>query len=195
MGMTYFLKLYLQYAVAWAFRIKEMLRGNTVLAHKIVGTGRISLGRKVYISEYVRLISERNGSIRIGDGTKIGTMSIVEDRGGHVTIGKNTAINSFSVLYGHGGLTIGDNVIAATHLVIVPSEHNFGDPDRPIAEQGETKRGVVIEDSVWIGAGVTILDGVTIGEGSVIGAGAVVTKGIPPRSVAVGIPARVIRQR
>lgn len=181
--------------LAFSFRFKEMLRGNIVLARKIVGISRILLGRKVYISENVRLVSEKGGRISIGDGSKIGTVSILEDRGGFIEIGKNSAINSFSVLYGHGGLTIGDNVIAATHLIIVPSGHNFEDPSRPILEQGETKLGVVIGNDVWIGARVTILDGVTIGAGSVIGAGAVVTKDIPPNSVAVGVPARVIKTR
>lgn len=193
--MTYRFKLFIQYCLACLFCWKEALRGNVVLARKIVGISRISLGRRVYVSENVRLVSERGGSIRIGNGSKIGTMSIIEDRGGRISIGNNSAINSFSVLYGHGGLTIGDNVIAATHLIVVPSEHNFDDPDTPIQAQGETKRGIVIEDNVWIGARVTILDGVTVGEGSVIGAGAVVTRSIPPRSVAVGIPARVVRQR
>ena len=54
---------------------------------------------------------------------------------------------------------------------------------------------VTIEDDVWIGAGVRVMDGVRIGRGSVIGAGAVVTKSIPPNSVAVGMPARVVGQR
>ena len=171
------------------------MHGNIVLAAKVVGIARIVFGRGVYISENVRIVSEKGGGISIGDGSKIGTFSIIEDRGGFIKIGKNTAINSFSVLYGHGGLTIGDNVIAATHLIIVPSGHNFEDSDRPILEQGETKLGVTIQDNVWIGARVTVLDGVTIGEGSVIGAGAVVTKDVPPMSVAVGIPARVVKQR
>jgi acetyltransferase-like isoleucine patch superfamily enzyme len=53
----------------------------------------------------------------------------------------------------------------------------------------------VIEDDCWLGTGVKVLDGVTIGQGSVVGAGAVVTKDIPPYSVAVGIPSKVIAQR
>jgi acetyltransferase-like isoleucine patch superfamily enzyme len=53
----------------------------------------------------------------------------------------------------------------------------------------------VIEDDVWIGAGVTVVDGVTIGRGSVIGAGAVVTNDIPPYSIAVGTPAKPIKDR
>jgi maltose O-acetyltransferase len=53
---------------------------------------------------------------------------------------------------------------------------------------------VVIGQQVWIGANVTILPGVEIGDRAVIGAGAVVTKDIPPRSVAVGVPARIIKK-
>ncbi|MCX7595635.1 MAG: acyltransferase, partial [Fischerella sp.] len=63
------------------------------------------------------------------------------------------------------------------------------------AEQGVTCKGIIIEDDCWLGHGVTVLDGVTIGKGSVIGAGAVVTKDIPPYSVAVGIPAKVVKSR
>ena len=53
----------------------------------------------------------------------------------------------------------------------------------------------MIEDDCWIGSGVRILDGVTIGHGSIVGAGAVVTKSIPPYSVAVGVPAKVMSKR
>lgn len=58
-----------------------------------------------------------------------------------------------------------------------------------------TKGDVLIEDDVWIGSNSVILSGVTIGRGSVIGAGSVVTKDIPPYSIAVGIPAKVLKKR
>ncbi len=61
--------------------------------------------------------------------------------------------------------------------------------------QGGTSEGIIIEDNVWIGAGVIILDGVRIGANAVLGAGSVVTKDIPPDAVCVGVPAAVIRQR
>lgn len=54
---------------------------------------------------------------------------------------------------------------------------------------------IVIEDDVWIAARVNVMAGVTIGKGSVIGAGSVVTKDIPPYSIAVGTPAKVIKKR
>lgn len=65
----------------------------------------------------------------------------------------------------------------------------------PIREQGVTREGIIIEDDCWLGSGVKVLDGVTIGKGCVIGANSVVTKDIPPYSVAVGAPARVIKKR
>ena len=68
-------------------------------------------------------------------------------------------------------------------------------PTRPArsCDQGITAVGIRIENGCWIGAGAIILDGVTVGEGSCIGAGAVVTRSVPPHSLAVGAPARVIR--
>ncbi|MCK7515996.1 MAG: acyltransferase [Desulfobacterales bacterium] len=72
---------------------------------------------------------------------------------------------------GDGGLTIGNNVRIAAHTVIIPANHVFDDVNIPIRKQGLSKKGIVIEDDVWIGSGVKILDGVVIGKGCVIGAG------------------------
>ena len=68
--------------------------------------------------------------------------------------------------------------------------------DLPMCKQGETEvKPVIIEDDVWLGARVTILPGARIGHGCVIGAGAVVSGEVPPMSVAVGNPARVVKKR
>ena len=69
------------------------------------------------------------------------------------------------------------------------------DNSRTIKEQGYTWQGIIIEDDVWIAANVTVCDGVKIGKGAVIGAGAVVVNDIPPFTVAVGVPAKVIKHR
>lgn len=61
---------------------------------------------------------------------------------------------------------------------------------RPLVSKGE----VIIDDNVWIGEKASILPGVHIGEGAIIGAGAVVTKDVPPFSVVVGNPARIVKQ-
>lgn len=76
------------------------------------------------------------------------------------------------------------SILAATHETSVESRRNGV----------EFAKEVIIGDDCWIGAGVSILAGVHIGEGCTIGAGAVVTKPIPPFSVAVGSPARVVKQ-
>jgi acetyltransferase-like isoleucine patch superfamily enzyme len=66
----------------------------------------------------------------------------------------------------------------------------------PIRRQPlHSKGGIVIEDDVWLGVGVIVLDGVRIGRGAVVGAGAVVTKDLPPNSISSGAPARVVKMR
>ena len=115
--------------------------------------------------------------------------------GGSVTIGAHCSLNPHCVVYGTGGLVIGANVRIAAHTVIVAAMHKFDRLDLPIHEQGSTASGIIIEDDVWIGAGVCILDGVRIGTGAIVAAGAVVVKDVPPRTIVGGVPARVIRQR
>jgi acetyltransferase-like isoleucine patch superfamily enzyme len=83
----------------------------------------------------------------------------------------------------------------ATHVVIIPANHVFTNPDLPICRQGLTCKGVTIEDDVWIGCNVTVLDGAHIGRGSVIAAGSVVRGRVEPWSVMGGVPARVIKMR
>lgn len=99
------------------------------------------------------------------------------------------------MLYGHGGLTIGNDVLIATHVVIIPANHVFERRDVTISAQGERRQGVTIEDDVWVAAHATILDGVRIGRGAVIAAGAVVNADVAPYAVVAGVPAKTIRYR
>ncbi|MGD1911614.1 MAG: acyltransferase [Rivularia sp. (in: cyanobacteria)] len=98
-------------------------------------------------------------------------------------------------MFANGDLIIGNWVRIATHVVINPGNHLYDDIDTPIDLQPSTNKGVIIEDDVWIGAGVIILQGCKIGKGSVIGAGTVLTKSVEPYSVVVGVPGRVIKKR
>lgn len=115
-------------------------------------------------------------------------------------IHKNTSIGCYSGV-GRGceinnGVTIGDNVMMGPDVLIYTQNHCTSDPKLPMRTQGMAEiRPVIIEDDVWIGARVCILPGVVIGKGSVIGACAVVSKSIPPYSVVVGNPARVVKTR
>jgi acetyltransferase-like isoleucine patch superfamily enzyme len=90
---------------------------------------------------------------------------------------------------------IGENVLIAGRVYIADHNHEFKQIDKPIAAQNIQLGGkVVIEDNAWLGEGCVILPGVTVGKGAVIGSNAVVTKNVPPFSVAVGIPAKIVRQ-
>lgn len=112
----------------------------------------------------------------------------------NTSIGKNSGVGFGCEI--NNGVTIGDNVMMGPHVLIYTQNHCTANPDVPMREQGMTEiRPVIIEDDVWLGARVCILPGVTIGKGSVIGACAVVSKDIPPYSIAVGNPARVVKSR
>ncbi|AXH11883.1 acyltransferase [Halarcobacter bivalviorum] len=113
----------------------------------------------------------------------------------NISIGKNSTLNQGVIIDGFGGVKIGEGVRIASGSVINTADHNFEDPKEFIYKQGYICAGVTIEDDVWIGANVCINKGVTIGKGSVVGGGSVVTKNIPPYSIAVGVPAKVVKKR
>lgn len=167
----------------------EMHRLRFLLKHSV------HIGKQVRISESAKLEVINGGSISVGDKTEILHGVLLMTYGGKITIGQKCSINPYTIIYGHGNTQVGNNVLIAGQCMIVPSGHIFSDTQKPINAQGVTCQGIVIEDDVLISHGCSILDGVTIGKGSVIGAGSVVTKSIPPFSVCVGVPAKIISKR
>lgn len=111
------------------------------------------------------------------------------DCGKNIRMGKRVFINSGCKFQDHGGITIGDDVLIGHNCVIATLNHVL-DPEH---RADMIPAPVIIGDKVWIGANVTILQGVTIGEGAVIAAGAVVVKDVPPRTIAGGVPAKIIK--
>ena len=112
------------------------------------------------------------------------------DYGRNITVGKDVFINSGCCFQDQGGIEIGDGSVIGQQVVIATLNHSLDPADR----QSMLPAKVVIGKNVWIGAHATILPGVTIGDNSVIGAGAVVNRNIPADSVAVGVPAKVVRK-
>ncbi|NEO90351.1 MAG: acyltransferase [Moorea sp. SIO3G5] len=154
------------------------------------------LGNRVIVENNVTLqCNLEDSAIHIGDRSIIRSSAMLISAQGKIKIGSDCSVNPFCFLYGAGDLVIGNWVRIATHTVIVTSNYTFDDLDTPIDLQPSIKKGVIIEDDVWIGAGVRILDGCRIGRGSVIGAGTVLTKSVEPYSVVVGVPGKVIRKR
>ncbi len=162
----------------------------------LTGCEKITVGSDVMIGRRASILVEDEGSLHMGDRVVIGTMARLVAREGMIELGNGVHVNEFCSLYGHaGGLKIGNDVLIAAGCRLIPGNHTFDRPDLPIAKQPSRSKGIVIEDGVWLGSNVVVVDGVRIGEGAVIGAGAVVSRDIPPYAIAVGVPARVVKMR
>ncbi|MFH1139175.1 MAG: acyltransferase [Pseudomonadota bacterium] len=160
---------------------------------------KIALGRNCLIESFVHILggSSVTPAIEIGEGSYVRSFAVLNagPPAGFIRIGRKSTIAHQCILHGHGGIVIGDNVMLAGQCMLIASNHIHTDPDLPIIEQGFSAAGICIEDNVWLGAGVKVLDGVTIGTGSIIGAGSVITNDIPPYSVAMGVPAVIKKNR
>jgi acetyltransferase-like isoleucine patch superfamily enzyme len=183
---------------------------------------KYSLSQKVYISACVALtrlfypgarlirfpLDLRNAkNIRLGKdftcgrGCRIEACNYGLAKGNlSLTIGDNVELNDYVHISAFSKVVLGDDVLIASRVYISDLNHgSYGDGETydigtPHRLQTIHAEPIVIEENVWIGESACILGGVTIGAGSIIGAMSVVTKSIPPRSIAVGNPARVIKQ-
>ncbi len=146
-------------------------RGVELYARR--GYGRLVLGRWLHLGV--------NTAVRCHEGTlSIGDKSV---------LGRDVSINCYL------DVEIGAAALFADSVYVSDFDHKFGDLSRPIKDQGIDKTRVRIGPDVWIGTKATIARGVAIGHGAVVGANAVVTRDLPAYSVAVGVPARVIKDR
>ena len=156
----------------------------------------IFIGDGTHIWDHSFLGTYFNGQIHVGTNSIINSYARLNAYEGNIKVGKDSTLNEFSLIScGGGGVVIGNGVRIGAHTMIVASNHATEDRETPIWRQGIISEGVIIHDGVWIGSNVVVLDGIEIGEGTIIGAGSVVTKDIPPYSVAVGVPVKVLRQR
>jgi len=157
----------------------------------LAGSRRLAVGRNVhFVGPAPRF--------RLGTGVTFFGNCYLNSNGpdGLVEIGQHTHVDQFCVLYGQGQLTIGADCAIASGVVIYSQTNADSQADgTPVACQPTAYAPVRLGAGCWLGAGVRIIPGVTIGDGSHVGAGAVVTTDLPPRSIAVGIPARVIKNR
>lgn len=168
---------------------------------RLIGTNYIEMGDRVKLQSGMRIHTHGN-KIQLGNDVTCDLGVCIQAGGGEmgvftegISIGENTYIAPYAFISGPGAVRIGRDCLIASHCSIYASNHIFADQNQPIRLQGLTMAGITIEDDCWLGSGVRVLDGVTIGRGSIIGAGAVVTKNIPPFSIAVGVPAKVVGQR
>ena len=143
--------------------------------------------------------SVRGSRIVVEEGAVIDSFVKIKPAGGEgdVVIGPRSVINSGCVIYTGNGVRIGSDVLIAANCTLAATNHEYRDPSRPIREQGfmPSRGGIVIEDDVWVGANAVLLDGAVLGRGCVVGAGTVVRGPLPPGSISVGAPARIIGWR
>lgn len=162
-------RLHVELARRQAFA-RGVMHGNVL---QMLREGRLEIGPHAYFEPGVWLTSD-TGRIAIGGGSllNLGVMIAALDE-----------------------VRIGAHCMLANGCLVTDADHRFDDPETPVPWQGFTTKGpVTIGDDVWLGANVVVTSGVTIGERAVVGANSVVTHDLPPRVIAAGAPARVLRE-
>jgi len=143
--------------------------------------------------------SSKGSKLIIKGGCQIDSFVKIKFTGGvaDIEIGEYCYLNSGTVLYSGNGIKIGDNVLIGPNCNIVPTNHQYSDRDTPMRLQRflPSKGGIIIEDDVWLGANVTILDGAYIKKGSIIGANSTVIGEVEGYSIYAGSPAKKIKSR
>lgn len=163
----------------WSYRLGELGPGSRfesqIIWHQPKG---IAIGSNVIIKRRCRFEAINTGKT---------------SRTIHLRIGDNTSFQQGCQVSAAEQVTIGRDVLIASNVLITDNDHIYDHPTQPASAIRELYTApVTIEDGCWLGFACVVLKGVTIGRRSVIGANAVVTGDIPPYSVAVGIPARVV---
>lgn len=133
--------------------------------------------------------------MHIGDRVQlvstVARLELVAESDGVLEIGDRCLVNFGTSIVAVSRVSIGDRTLIGPHCMIMDTAFHEVDPERRL--EPPDPQPVTIGANVWLGARVIVLPGVTIGDDSVVGIGSVVTDDIPPRSVAVGVPARVVR--
>lgn len=168
--------------------IHILLRDGARLNNLFIGDNVTFAG-----ANYIRI--RRNGKITLHNGVRVGIhVWLVTANDAELMVGKNAILGSYSIFNGGHGIKIGANCIFAGFVYINSSEHYFRKGEL-IRNQGFYGAPVEVGEDVWLGGHLSVNKGVKIGTGTVVGAGSVVTKDIPAYKVAVGNPAKVIRDR
>jgi acetyltransferase-like isoleucine patch superfamily enzyme len=180
-------------------------KGFTAVARRVSFIGpkkNLILGKNCKIEEDVIIHSVCSNKIILGDnvtickGAQIRPSSYYSGNlGWGLKMGNSSSIGAYSYIGCSGRIEIGDNVMMGPCVNIIAENHNYGDLQKPMNVQGVNNIGIRIENDVWIGTRVTILDGVHIGQGAIIAAGAVVNQAVPEYAIVGGVPAKVLKLR
>lgn len=175
---------------------KSVFRGLTNLRNRFRFA---EYGRDVFI--HPKAVISRPEYMVVGDGCRIGAYASIYlhplekgHKGPLLVLGKGVFVGIRSVISAHYRVELRDHVLLGPNVVIADAHHRYEDVTVPIRKAGMTEKSfVVIEEEVWIGFNSCIFRGVNVGRHSVVGANSVVNADVPPYSVVVGSPARVVR--
>ena len=173
---------------------RVFLGRNVTLRH----AHKIRLGENVIIDDncVIDAKGDSNSGIDIGDNVYIGRNTIVYCKNGDIRIGNRVNLSSNCTIFSSNRLSIGDDtVIGAYSYLLSGGEYDPTDTTLKFSDQsGMNTRGeLTVGSNCWLGARVTVLDAACVGEHCVLGAGCVVTRPIPANSIAVGVPAKVVK--
>jgi len=164
--------------------------------------GHIHARGALVVEDYAEIQGLSADGIHFGHRVTIGRFASIRPSGYYgreigagFEIGDRSNVGPYCFIGCAGPIRIGQRVMMGQHVCLLAERHHIDADGRSMQDQGVDRRGIVIEDDCWLGAGSLVLDGVTIRSGSVVGAGAVVTKSFPPNSVIGGVPAGLLRRR
>ena len=132
---------------------------------------------------------------RSGRGVFVGRNTILSCKNGDIDIDDDANLGFNTEIFSASRVHVGQKVLMAAYTYLVGGDHMYDRVDVPVLDQGRTARGIDIGDHVWLGAHVVVTDGSRIGRDAIIGAGAVVVGEMPEFAIAVGTPAKVVRDR
>ena len=158
---------------------------------------KIIIEDNVFIDENCMLDAKGsdNEGIKIGKGCYIGRNSILSCKNGDIFLEENVNIGFNCEIHSSSLVKIGANTLIAAYVYIISGDHIHDVVDKPIIFLGGISKGITIGKNCWLGAKSIIFDGINIGNDVIIGASAIVNTDIADHLVAVGIPARVIKNR
>lgn len=185
-------------SIFYPFILDSMGKGVSIGTNVVVRhPKKIHIGNNVVIDDNCVLDAKgkSNRGIRIGNGVFLGRGTILSCHNGDIVLEDNVNISFNCVIASLSSIVIKKNHLMAAFCYLVGGNHGSDRTDIPVLFQSRSSKGIMIDENVWLGAGVTILDGVTIGRDSIIGAGAVVNKDVPEFAIAAGLPAKFKKDR
>jgi acetyltransferase-like isoleucine patch superfamily enzyme len=158
---------------------------------------KIAIGDNVVIDDQCCLDAKGtdNRGIVIGNNVFVGRNTILSCKNGDIVLDDRANLGFNCEIFSASTVRVGADVLMAAYTYLVGGDHLYDRVDIPVLQQGRTARGIDVGAGVWLGTHVVVTDGSRVGRDAIIGAGAVVVGEIPEFAIAVGTPAKVLRDR